>query len=176
MYPGNQKFWVLCYGRLECAPALLPQARLYPRLQWHKVLLDGLRQSWARYGSALSRTGQVDKQTMTFIQARDTWQFGTEADLEEVIWRNLPELLSLKPVNRQFSIDGKFCDILAIAPSNRLVIIELKNTEDRYIVQQLTRYYHALKTADTLSFSANTDDPRLLAIAPSFHADTLIDC
>ena len=112
---------------------------------------------------------------MTLIQAGNTWQFGTEADLEEIIWRNLPKLLSLKPVNRQFSIDGKFCDILAVAPSNRLVIIELKNTEDRYVVQQLTRYYHAIKTADMLPFSASTDNPRLLVIAPSFHTDTLID-
>ena len=113
---------------------------------------------------------------MTLIQAGNTWQFGTEAGLEEVIWHNLPELLSLKPVNRQFSIDGKFCDILAIEPSDRLVIIELKNTEDRYVVQQLTRYYHAIKTAETLPFSTNIDDPRLLVIAPSFHTDTLIDC
>ena len=113
---------------------------------------------------------------MTFIQTGSIWQFKTESDLEEVVWRNLPELLNLEPVSRQFSIDGKFCDILAIEPSDRLVIIELKNIEDRYVVQQLTRYYHAIKTADTLPFAVDADHPRLLAIAPSFHTDTLIDC
>lgn len=113
---------------------------------------------------------------MTLIQTGEAWQFGTESALEEVIWHNLPALLSLKPVSRQFSISGKFCDILAAEHPNRLAIIELKNAEDRYVIQQLTRYYHAIKTADTLPFSAKSDHPRLLAIAPSFHADTFTDC
>ena len=112
---------------------------------------------------------------MTLIHTGSGWQFQTESDLEEVVWRNLSKLLNLEPISRQFSIDGKFCDILATESSGRLVIIELKNTEDRYVVQQLTRYYHAIKTADTLPFSVDTDHPRLLAISPSFHADTLID-
>lgn len=119
---------------------------------------------------------QANRRTVTLIHTGSGWQFQTEADLEEIVWRNLPKLLNLEPISRQFSIDGKFCDILATESSGRLVIIELKNTEDRYVVQQLTRYYHAIKTADTLPFSVDTDHPRLLAIAPSFHADTLIDC
>lgn len=123
-----------------------------------------------------SRHAQADRRTVTLIQSGSTWQFKTESDLEEVVWRSLPELLNLEPVSRQFSINGKFCDILATGPSGRLVIIELKNTEDHYVVQQLTRYYHAIKTADTLPFPVDTDHPRLLAIAPSFHTDTLIDC
>ncbi|PZO50726.1 MAG: hypothetical protein DCF15_15515 [Phormidesmis priestleyi] len=113
---------------------------------------------------------------MAFIQAGQNWQFSTESDLEEVIWRNLPKLLNLRPLSRQFSISGKFCDILAIDESNQLVVIELKNTEDRYVVQQLVRYYNVIKAAETLPFKAAISEPRLLAIAPSFHADTLIDC
>ena len=69
---------------------------------------------------------------MGLIQTGEVWQFRTEADLEELAWHHLPELLRLKPLSRQFSIGGKFCDILAVEPSQRLIVIELKNTEDRY--------------------------------------------
>ena len=113
---------------------------------------------------------------MAFIQAGRSWQFSTESDLEEVIWHNLPALLNLRPLRRQFSISGKLCDILAIDASNQLVIIELKNTEDRYVVQQLVRYHDAISSAEVLPFEVATSEPRLIAIAPSFHADTLTDC
>jgi hypothetical protein len=113
---------------------------------------------------------------MAIIQSGDSWQFRNECDLEEVIWRNLSQLLNLSPASRQFSISGKFCDILAVEPSHRLVIIELKNKEDRYVIQQLVRYYDALK-GSALPFDIDcTAPPRLIVIAPSFHADSLIDC
>jgi hypothetical protein len=58
-----------------------------------------------------------------------------------------------------------------------LTIIELKNVEDRYVVQQLTRYYHALKSERSLAKEIDYQQPvRLIAIAPSFHQDTEIDC
>ena len=114
---------------------------------------------------------------MGLIQTGEVWQFRTEADLEELAWHHLPELLKLKPLSRQFSIGGKFCDILAVEPSQRLVVIELKNIEDRYVVQQLTRYYDAIQTAKPLLAGVDYAKPiRLMAIAPSFHADTLADC
>ena len=113
---------------------------------------------------------------MAFIQAGQSWQFSTESDLEEVVWHNLPKLLNLRPLSRQFSISGKFCDILAVDDANQLVIIELKNTEDRYVVQQLVRYHDAISSAEVLPFEVETNEPRLVAIAPSFHADTLADC
>ena len=109
---------------------------------------------------------------MSFIQTGQHWHFSSELELEELVWRNLPQL---QPLRRQFTLDGKVCDLLAVDSTNTLVIIELKNSEDRYIAQQLTRYYDALKTADALPFSANTTHPRLLAIAPSYHSDTHID-
>ena len=68
------------------------------------------------------------------------------------------------------------CDLLAVNRAGELVIIELKNSEDRYIVQQLTRYYDALRHTDELPFTADASHPHLIAIAPSFHSDTLIDC
>ena len=113
---------------------------------------------------------------MVLIQTGQTWQFSSELDLEEVVWRNLPALLNVQPLHRQFAISGQFCDLLAVDASNQLVIIELKNTEDRYVVQQLTRYYDAIKSAAELPFSASTERPRLIAITPSFHKDTFIDC
>jgi hypothetical protein len=114
---------------------------------------------------------------MALIKSGETWQFRTEADLEEVVWRNLPVLLNMTPFKRQFSVDGKFCDILAMESSNRPVVIELKNTEDRYIVQQLIRYYDAIRVSATFPLEAEVAQSiRLVAIAPSFHADTLIDC
>ena len=113
---------------------------------------------------------------MAFIQSGQSWQFSTESDLEEVIWHHLLALLNLRPLSRQFSISGKFCDILAVDDADRLVIIELKNTEDRYVVQQLIRYYDAISSAEALPFEVAASEPRLIAIAPSFHADTLTDC
>ena len=88
----------------------------------------------------------------------------------------MPKLLNLKPLHRQFSIDGKFCDLLAVDKADRLVIVELKNVEDRYVVQQLVCYYDAIARAQSLPFEASTTAPRLLAISPSFYADTLTDC
>ena len=114
---------------------------------------------------------------MAFINSRQGWQFKAESDLEEVVWHNLSKLLELEPLKRQYSISGNICDIVAAEPSNRLVVVELKNKEDRYVVQQLVRYYDAISTAATLPFEVDIEaPPRLVAIAPSFHADTLIDC
>jgi RecB family endonuclease NucS len=96
---------------------------------------------------------------MAIIQSGTAFQFKTEADLEELVWRSLPALLNLQPLSRQFAIDGKFCDILAVENLNRLAIIELKNTEDRYIIQQLTRYYDAIKAAKDFPFEVDTSQP-----------------
>lgn len=114
---------------------------------------------------------------MALIQTGTVWQFENEFELEELLWHNLSKLLNLKPFKRQFSVRGQFCDILAIADDRQLVIIELKNVEDRYVVQQLTRYYDALKQEQPFGAEVDWDKPiRLIAIAPSFHADTVIDC
>ena len=100
---------------------------------------------------------------MAFIQTAQQWHFDSELALEEVVWRNLPSLLNVEPLQRQFSVEGKVCDLLAVDSVGQLMIIELKNTEDRYIAQQLTRYYDALRHADKLPFTADTSHPRLVA-------------
>jgi len=104
------------------------------------------------------------------------WKFTSEAALENFVWENLPQLLGLTPLKRQHPAKGEFCDILALDENKQLVIIELKNDEDRYIIQQLTRYYDNL--VDERPFSEQIDYSklvRLIAIAPSFHRHNLID-
>ncbi|MEB3278390.1 MAG: endonuclease NucS domain-containing protein [Lyngbya sp.] len=104
------------------------------------------------------------------------WKFNSEADLETFVWDNLENLFNLQPLKRQFSIRGEFCDILAIAENKALVIIELKNIEDRYIVQQLTRYYDRILSEKPFQADLDyTQSIHLLALAPSFHRHNLID-
>jgi RecB family endonuclease NucS len=104
------------------------------------------------------------------------WEFTSEAALEDFVWDNLPQLLELTPLKRQHPELGEYCDILAVDHTKKLTIIELKNTEDRYVVQQLTRYYDNLINAKTFSAQIDYEKPvRLIAIAPSFHRHNLID-
>lgn len=102
--------------------------------------------------------------------------FKSEAALEKFVWDNLWELLSLTPIARQYYIEGQLCDILATDLNKQLVVIELKNTEDRYIIQQLTRYYDSLQTHQPFAEQVDYEQPiRLLAIAPQFHKHSFVD-
>ncbi len=88
----------------------------------------------------------------------------------------MPILLRLQPLKRQYPINAEKSDILAISEERQLAIIELKNIEDRYVVQQLTRYYHDL--CNEKPFPTDIDYQkriRLIAIAPSFHRHNFID-
>ena len=68
----------------------------------------------------------------------DGWKFSSEVALENFIWENLSKLFGVQPLKRQHISNGERCDILA-SNGKELVIIELKNVEDRYLIQQLTR-------------------------------------
>ncbi|OUL34499.1 hypothetical protein BV372_13945 [Nostoc sp. T09] len=104
------------------------------------------------------------------------WKFIDESELETFVWDNLEEIFGLKPLKRQLSIKGEICDILAIGKKNQLAIIELKNTEDRYVINQLTRYYENLLEKQPFKDIINYDEEiRLIAICPSFHRHNLID-
>ncbi|MGG6294982.1 hypothetical protein ACQ4M4_11195 [Leptolyngbya sp. AN02str] len=88
----------------------------------------------------------------------------------------MTDLLGLMPLKRQSWIEGQVCDILAVAEQGQLTIIELKNTEDRYVVQQLTRYHHAIVTTQSMAEQINEALPiRLIAIAPKIHPHNLVD-
>jgi RecB family endonuclease NucS len=104
------------------------------------------------------------------------WNFSSEFDLEEFIWASLGSLLDLKPLARQHSTGGQICDILALAVDGQLVILELKNVEDRYVVPQLTRYYASLRKEQPFADQVDYSLPiRLIAIAPTFHAHNYVD-
>jgi hypothetical protein len=104
------------------------------------------------------------------------WQFDTEFSLEEFLWVSLEPLFGLKPLARQYSTEGQICDILATSSDRQLVVLELKNVEDRYVVPQLTRYYASLRKeqpfADQIDYSLPI---RLIAIAPIFHVHNYVD-
>jgi RecB family endonuclease NucS len=112
------------------------------------------------------------------LQKTETsWKFESETVLEDFVYGRLDQLLGLTCLNRQFAVNGQYCDILATNVDKQLAIIELKNCEDRYIIQQLTRYYHAVLDAKPFQHIVDYEKQVLLiAIAPSFHRDSLIDC
>ncbi|MEH2376191.1 endonuclease NucS domain-containing protein [Nostoc sp.] len=104
------------------------------------------------------------------------WEFASEAALEDFVWDNLQQLSGLIPLKRQYAVKGEICDILALNETRQLVILELKNTEDRYIVQQLTRYYDNLLEDKPFPEQIDySESVKLIAIAPSFHRHNLID-
>ena len=88
----------------------------------------------------------------------------------------MSEIFNLVPLERQSNINGQICDILAVTQNKQLVIIELKNTEDRYVINQLTRYYDALIQEKPFKNKVDYQQEILLyAICPIFHQHNLID-
>lgn len=119
---------------------------------------------------------QSDFNGVTLRRIAGGWEFSSELALENFIWDNLEEALGFLPLKRQYIIRGEICDILAVAPQKQLVIIELKNAEDRYVVQQLTRYYDSLLEEKPFPQEVDYDQGvRLLAIAPTFHRHNHVD-
>ncbi|MBD2523199.1 endonuclease NucS domain-containing protein [Nostoc sp. FACHB-133] len=113
---------------------------------------------------------------MNLIKTGNSWKFATEADLEDFVWANLKELFGLIPLKRQYYVNGQICDILALNENKQLVVLELKNGEDRYIVQQLTRYYEALLENKPFQEEVDYGQPIwLIAIKPNFHRDNFTD-
>ena len=116
---------------------------------------------------------------LNFANLRKTgqaWGFESEEALEDFAWDNLTHLLGLTPLKRQYVVKGQICDILALDENKRLVVLELKNIEDRYVVQQLTRYYDALLEEKPFKEVVDYTQPiSLIAITPKIHRDNLID-
>ncbi len=113
---------------------------------------------------------------MKLRQVASGWEFESEKDLEDLVWNNLEKLFGYKPLKRQYQVSGQYCDILAFGKNQELVIIELKNSEDRYIVQQLTRYCDALLDEKPFPKYINFQVPIvLIAVTPNFHRDNYID-
>ena len=84
--------------------------------------------------------------------------------------------MRLKPLKRQYPINGEKSDILVTCEERQLAILELKNIEDRYVVQQLTQYYGNVLAEKPFSQKVDYQKlVRLVAIAPSFHRHNFID-
>jgi hypothetical protein len=105
------------------------------------------------------------------------WHFVSEAELEDFVWANLQSIFGLSPLKRQFSISGQFIDILAIDQDQNLTIIELKNAEDRHLIQQLTRYFDLISNShDAVLKPVENTKIRLIGIMPSIHIFNKLDC
>ena len=106
----------------------------------------------------------------------EKWKFESELALENFIWANLGNLFNLTPLKQQYSCNGEVCDILAVDEKQQLFILELKNAQDRYIVQQLTRYYDNIIEEKPFPLQVNYSKPiHLVAITPVFHKHNFVD-
>lgn len=130
----------------------------------------------SRQRSANSQSIRPPKINKLLKKAGNQWGFGNEKALENFVWDNITNLLELSPLKCQYKLNGDICDILALDKRQQLVIIELKNIEDRGVVQQLTRYYTNLMNFKPLDIKVDYTKPiRLMAIMPSFHKHNFID-
>ncbi|WP_008315640.1 endonuclease NucS domain-containing protein [Leptolyngbya sp. PCC 6406] len=106
----------------------------------------------------------------------DKFEFADESALEDFIWNNIKRLFRLTPIRRQHHVSGNYCDILAVSETGSIAIIELKNSEDRYVVQQITRYYNELLVQKPYSDKIDYQQPiDLIVISPNFHKDNFTD-
>ncbi|MGB3513772.1 MAG: endonuclease NucS domain-containing protein [Microcoleaceae cyanobacterium] len=112
----------------------------------------------------------------SLIKSASGREFATEEILENFLYEHLEILLGLRVLDRQYIVNSQRCDILAVDSQKKLVVLELKNIEDRGIVQQLTRYYDALLDEQPFSDKVDYRQPvRLIAITPNFHRDNFTD-
>jgi hypothetical protein len=106
----------------------------------------------------------------------NSWHFHREQALEDFLWAHLEPLLGITPLARQVAVQRQVCDILGVDAQQRLVVLELKNVEDRYVLPQLTRYYSGIQVEQPFRDQVDYGQPvRLLAIAPTYHPHNLLD-
>jgi RecB family endonuclease NucS len=106
----------------------------------------------------------------------DHWHFENEAHLELFVQSYVLEKLGLTILKKQYAVEGQICDLLAVDEKQQLAILELKNVEDRSLVQQITRYYDAVRRVQPFPEQVDYSQAiRLMAIAPDFHRDNHID-
>ena len=104
--------------------------------------------------------------------------FQSEQDLETYAEQNFniifPDLTLLA---RQHTISTRRCDLVCCKTDNKqVVVIELKNQEDRYVVTQLNRYHKSLLLSKPFAEIIDYSLPiNLIAISPKFHIDNYID-
>ncbi|OLP20085.1 hypothetical protein BST81_02275 [Leptolyngbya sp. 'hensonii'] len=103
----------------------------------------------------------------------DVAEFETERHLEWFFWHTVLAQMGLTPLKSQYNCREGVCDILARGANKELVIIELKNTQDSHVVEQITAYFDAL--IDERPFDEQIDYSQPIAlytICPSYSART----
>ncbi|MGA1256978.1 MAG: hypothetical protein ACO3YX_08235, partial [Candidatus Nanopelagicaceae bacterium] len=78
-------------------------------------------------------------------------EFESEFHLELFVCESLLKALNLKLLARQHPCQAGICDVLAIGPDRQLVILELKNTVDSHVLEQITAYFDALSLEQPFS-------------------------
>jgi hypothetical protein len=105
-------------------------------------------------------------------------RFQSEEDLEIYIENHFDELFpDLELLQRQFRLHTQRYDLLCRHKQTyQAVLLELKNEDDRSIIWQLVRYRHLILSKRPFPEQIDYSRPiELIAIAPSFHEDSLID-
>ncbi|MGK7949437.1 MAG: endonuclease NucS domain-containing protein [Xenococcaceae cyanobacterium] len=100
-------------------------------------------------------------------------EFETERHLEWFFWDTVLIKIGLTPLKRQYTCRNGICDILAKGTENQLVIIELKNTQDSHVIEQVTAYFDALKEEQPFAEEIDYTKPiDLYAVCPSYNNRT----
>jgi hypothetical protein len=96
-------------------------------------------------------------------------EFETERHLERFFLATVLPKLQLKLLASQYTCGQGICDILALGPSNQLIIIELKNTKDTHVVEQITRYFDALTVEKPFDTQVDYAQPiELYTVCPNY--------
>lgn len=122
--------------------------------------------------------GGVSDKIPRIAYTANALRFQSEEDLEIYIENHFDELFpDLELLQRQFRLKTNRYDLLCRHKyTHQAVILELKNEEDRSIIWQLVRYRKLIITERPFSDQINYSLPiELIAIAPSFHDDNIID-
>lgn len=122
--------------------------------------------------------GGISDKVPRIAYTANALRFQSEEDLEIYIENHFDELFpDLDLLQRQFRLKTNRYDLLCRhKQTHQAVILELKNEEDRSIIWQLVRYRKLILTErpfpDQIDYSLPVE---LIAIAPSFHEDSLTD-
>ncbi len=96
-------------------------------------------------------------------------EFETERHLEWFFWQEVLTEIGLNPLKSQYSCREGICDILARGTENQLVIIELKNTQDSHVIEQITAYFDALKQEQPFAEQVDYSKPiELYTVCPNY--------
>ena len=122
--------------------------------------------------------GGISDKVPRIVYTANALRFQSEEDLEIYIENHFDELFpDLDLLQRQFRLKTQRYDLLCRHKhTHQAVLLELKNEEDRGIVWQLVRYRKLIVTQRPFPEQIDYALPiELIAIAPSFHEDSLTD-